>query len=193
MQRMRSSDWNKAGRAAWLLRSLVSGQGAKWTLIALLSVGMLRVVSVLHAQGRTVTTTLILHVAETGLLEQQNDNVVVKLRLTPGVAVSLWGDRSCTTPAFESYIITASGTYTIPLNQIKQGQKAAWDDEGSICLQSSDGVLRRSLPVIGRVLPTGSMTNPTKSAPQSTWSGRVSIPAVRVSAAKTAHSSAHTN
>jgi hypothetical protein len=193
MQRMRSCDWSKAGRAAWLLHSLASGQGATWTLIALLSVGLLRVASPLHAQGRTVTTTLILQVAEAGLLEQQNDNVIVKLRLTPGVAVSLWGDRSCTAPSFESYIITASGTYTIPLNQIKQGQKTEGDDEGSICLQSSDGVLHRSLPVIGRALATGTMTSPTKSAPQSIWSGRISIPAARVSAAKIPPGSVHTN
>jgi hypothetical protein len=193
MQRMRSSDWSKAGRVAWLLRSLAFGQGAKWTLIALLWVGLLRVASLLHAQGRTVTTTLILRVAEAGLLEQQNDNVIVKLRLTPGVAVNLWGDKACTTPADESYIITASGTYTIPLHQIKQGQKAEGNDEGFICLQSSDGVLRRSLPVIGRALPTGTMTSPAKSAPPSTWSGCISIPAARVSSAKIPACCAHTN
>jgi len=187
MQRMRSGDRSKVARAAWLLRSLASGQGARWMLIVLLSVGLLRVTSLLHAQGRTVTTTLIVQVAEAGLFEQQNDNLIVKLRLTPGVAVTLWGDKSCTVPAFESYIITASGTYTIPLNQIRQGQKAAGDDEGSICLQSSDGVLRRSLPVVGRALPTGTVTSPAKSAPPSTWSGRVSIPAARVSSVKTPH------
>jgi hypothetical protein len=193
MQGMRCGDWSKTGRVAWLLRSLASGQGAKWTLIALLWVGLPRVASLLYAQGRTVTTTLTVQVAEAGLLEQQDDNVIVKLRLTPGVAVSLWGDRSCTTPAFESYIITASGIYTIPLNQIKQGQKAAGDDDGSICMQSSDGVLRRSLPVIGRALPTGTMTSASKSAPQLTWSGRVSIPAARFPAAKIPSCCAHTN
>jgi hypothetical protein len=187
MQRMRCGDWSKAGRVAWLLRSLASGQGAKWTLIALLSVGLLRVASPVRAQSRIVTTTLILQVAEAGLLERQNDNVIVMLRLTPGVAASLWGDKSCTAPADESYIITASGTYTIPLNQIKQGQKAQGDDEASICLQTSDGVLRRSLPVLGRALPAGTTTSPAKSAPQSTWSGHISIPGARVSAAKIPH------
>jgi hypothetical protein len=178
---------------AWLLRSLASGQSAKWTLIALLWVGLLRFASPLHAQGRTVTTTLILRVAEAGLIEQQNDNVIVKLRLTPGVAASLWGDKSCTTPTFESHIITASGTYTIPLDQIKPGQKVEGDDEGSICLQSSDGVLRRSLPVIRKALATATTTSPSKGVPQSTWSGRISIPAARVSAAKTPPCCVHTN
>jgi hypothetical protein len=154
-------------------------------MIALLLVCLLRVAPLLHAEGRTVTTTLILQVAEAGQFELQNDNVIVKLRLAPGVAVSLWGDKDCATPADESYIITASGTFTIPLNQIKQGQKAAGDDEASLCLQSSDGVLRRSLPVIGRALLTG--MSASKSAPQSTWSGRVSIHTERVPSAKTPH------
>jgi len=185
MQRIRCSDWSKAGMAAWLLRSLARGQGANWTLVGLLLVGLLRVAPPLHAQrSRTVTTTLILQVAEAGLLELQNDSVIVKLRLTPGVAVSLWGDKACTTPAYESFIITASGTYTIPLNEIEQGQNSEGADIGSICLQSSDGVLHRSLPAQGGALPTGTITSAKKISPQSTWSGRVSIPATRVSSAK---------
>jgi len=186
VQRMRSYEWSKAGRVARLRRSLASGQGASWTMITLLLVGLLKVAPPLHAQkSRTVTNTLILQVAEAGLLDLQNANVIVKLRLAPGVAVNLWGDKACTTPADESYIITSSGTYTIPLSQIKQGQRAARDDEGSLCLQSSDGVLRRSLPVIGGDLLAG--TSAGKSAPQSTWSGHVSIRAAQVSSAKTPH------
>ena len=185
MQRIRCSDWSKAGMAAWLLRSLARGQGANWTLVGLLLVGLLRVAPPLHAQrSRTVTTTLILQVAEAGLLELQNDSVIVKLRLTPGVAVSLWGDKACTTPAYESFIITASGTYTIPLNEIEQGQNSEGADIGSICLQSSDGVLHSSLPAKGGALPTGTITSATKISLQSTWSARVSIPAGRVSSAR---------
>ena len=193
MQRIRSSDWSKAGKAAWLLCSLARGQGAKWTLVGLLLVALLRVAPPLYAQSRTVTTTLILQVAEAGLLELQNDSVVVKLRLTPGVAVSLWGDKACATPAYESYIITASGTYTIPLNEIKQGQNSEGADIGSICLQSSDGVLHRSLPAKGGALLTGTTTSATKISPQSTWSARVSIPAARVSSAKIPHCCLRTN
>jgi hypothetical protein len=193
MQRRRSSNWSEVGEKAWLLRGLALGQGTRWAPIALLSVGLLRVAFLLNAQGRTVTTTLILQVAEACLLERQNDNVIIKLRLTPGVAASLWGDKSCTAPADESYIITASGTYMIPLNQIKQVQKAVGEDEGSICLQSSDGVLRRSLRVIGSALTGAAMTSATKSAPQSVWSGHIWVPAPRVSAAKTAPRFTHTN
>jgi hypothetical protein len=156
-------------------------------MIALLLLGLLRVAPLLHAKSYSVTTTLTVHVEEASQLEFQNDNVIVKVRLTPGVAASLWGERACTTPADESYIITASGTYTIPLNQIKQARKAAGDEDGSLCLQSSDGVLRHSLPVIGGALPTRAMTSVGKSAPQLTWSGRVSIPAARVSATRTSH------
>lgn len=185
MQRMRSSAGSTLGKAAWLLRSLARGQGANWTLVGLLLLGLLSVAPPLQAQkSRTVTTTLVVQVAEEGLLELQNDSVIVKLRLTPGVAASLWGDKACTTPAYESHIITASGTYTIPLNEIKQGQNSEGADIGSICLQSSDGVLNRSLPAKGGALPTGTITSATKISPQSTWSGRVSIPAARVSSAK---------
>jgi hypothetical protein len=162
-------------------------------MIALLLVGLLRVAPLLHAESRSVTSALIVQVAEAGQLELQNDNVIVKLRLTRGVTVAVWEDKACTTPANESYTITASGTYTIPLNQIKQGQKAAGEEEGSICLQSSDGVLRRSLPVTGGGLPTGTMTSAGKSAPQLSWSGRVSIPAAQVPSAKMPHCCAHTD
>jgi len=185
MQRMRSNAWSTVGKAAWLLRSLAGGQGTNWTLVGLLLLGLLSVAPPLQAQkSRTATTTLVLQVAEAGLLELQNDSVILKLRLTPGVAVSLWGEKACTTPAYESHIITASGTYTIPLNEIKQGQNSEGADIGSICLQSSDGVLHRSLPAKGRTLPTGTITSATKISPQLTWSGRVSIPAARVSSAK---------
>jgi hypothetical protein len=187
MQRTPFSGWGKASRLARLRRSVAFGQGANGTTIAVLLLGLLRVAALLQAKSYSVSTTLIVQVEEAGQLEFQNDNVIVKVRLTPGVAVSLWGEKVCTAPADESYIITAPGTYAIPLNQIKQAQKVAGDDEGSVCLQSSDGVLRHSLPVIGGALPTRAMTRVGKSAPQSTWSGRVSIPAVRVSSARTSH------
>jgi hypothetical protein len=181
---MRTSNGSKAGRVAWLLRSLASGQSTKWPLIALLSVGLLITAFLLHAQTRTVTTTLILQVAEVGQLERQNDNVIVKLRLTPGVAASLWSDKACATPTAESHIITASGIYAIPLSQIMQAHTAAGEEEAFVCLQSSDGVLRHSLAVSASPLATRAPISATKSAPQSTWSGHVSIPAPRVSAAK---------
>ena len=185
MQRMRSNAWSAVGKAAWLFRSLAREQGVNWTLVGLLLLGLLSVAPPLQAQkSRTVTTTLVVQVAEEGLLELQNDSVIVKLRLTPGVAASLWGDKTCTTPVYESHIITASGTYIIPLNEIKQGQNSERADIGSICLQSSDGVLHRSLPAKGGALPTGTITSATKISPQLTWSGRVSIPAARVSSAK---------
>jgi hypothetical protein len=156
-------------------------------MIVLLLAGLMRVAPLLYAKFRSVTSTLMVQVGEASQLEFQNDNVIVKVRLAPGVAVTLWREKACTTPADESYIITASGTYTIPLNQIKQGQVVAGDEQGSICLQSSDGVLRHSRPVIGEASLGGAMTSAGKSAPQSTWSGRVSIPAARVSSARTSH------
>jgi hypothetical protein len=184
MRRIRSSDQSKAGKAAWLLRSLPRGHGANWTLVGLLLVGLLRVAPPLYAKSRSVTTTLILQVAEASQLELQNDNVIVKLRLTRGVAANVWGDKACTTPAYESYIITASGTYSIPLNEINLGPNSEGADKGSICLQSSDGVLHSSLPASDGTLRTGTITSATKISSKSTWSGRVSISAARVSRSK---------
>jgi len=180
MQRIRSCDWSKAGKRASLLRSLSRGRGANWTLAALL-VGLLWVAPPLGAESKSVTITLILHVAEAGHLELQNDSVVVKLRLAPGVAASLWSDKACTTPASESYIITASGTYTIPLSEISRGQNGEGADIGSICLHSSDGALLSSLPTGGQALRAGTMASATKMSSKLTWSGRIAIPARRVS------------
>ena len=185
MQRIRSCDWSKVGTVAWRGRSLASGQSANWTLIVLLLVGLLSVAPQLHAKSRTATTTLILEVAEASQFEIQNDSAIVKLRLRPGVAVTLWGDKACTLPADESYIITASGTYTIPLNQIKQ--KPGGDEPGFICLQSSDGVLRRSSPIMGGASLTGTTTTTGKTVAQPVWSGHVTIPSARVSSKKTSH------
>jgi len=174
------------GTAAWLLRSLPRGQGANWALVGLLLAGLLRVAPPLYAESRSVTSTLMLQVREAGQLELQNDNVIVKLRLTRGVAVNLWSDKACTTPAYGSYIITASGTYSIPLNEINQNQNRAGADISFICLRSSDGVLDSSLPANEGALRTGKITSPTRIPSTLTWSGRVSLPAARVSSAKNA-------
>jgi hypothetical protein len=192
MQRMPTSNRSEAGGVPWLHRTLAPGQSAKWALVALLSVGLPITAFLLRAQTRTVTTTLILQVAEVGQLERQNDNVIVKLRLTPGVAASLWSDKACATPAAESHIITASGIHTIPLSQIMQAHTASGEEAAFVCLQSSDGVLRRSLAVSASPLATRAPISATKSAPQLTWFGHVSIPAPRVSAAKNS-SPSHSN
>lgn len=185
MQRVQSSDRSKVGTPAWLLRTLPRGQGASWTLVGLLVVGLLRVAP-LYAESRSVTATLILQVREAGQIELQNDSVIVKLRLTRGVAANLWSDKACSVPAYASYIITASGTYSIPLDEINQRQNSEAADISFICLQSSDGVLHSSLPANSGAVGTGKSTSVTKTPSKLIWSGRVSISAARVSSAKNA-------
>jgi len=173
------------GTAAWLLRSLPRGQGANWTLVGLLLAGLLRIALPIYAESRTIAATLMLQVREAGQLEVQNDNIVVKLRLTRGVAVNLWSDKVCTAPPYESYIITASGTYSIPLNEVSKIEDSAGADTSFICLQSSDGVLHSSLQAAGGVEGTGKAASAAKMPSRRTWSGRISIPA-RVSPVRNA-------
>ena len=184
MHHIRSSDRNKVGMSAWLLRCLLRKRNAKWTFVGLLLVGLLRVAPPPYAESRSVTSTLMLQVEEASQLEVQNDSVIVKLRLTRGVAVNLWSDKACTTPAYASYIITASGTYFIPRNEVNQVPNSAGADTNFICLQSSDGVLHSSLPASGATPRTGKSTSATKTSSKLIWSGRVSIPAARVSSVK---------
>lgn len=186
MKHMRSGDWIKTGLVALLLGRLAPRRTLKWALAVLLSVDLIGVASALHAKSNTVTATLVLQVSEASLVEQQNDNVIIKLRLARGVAVNLWGGKSCTATGDESQIITASGSYTIPLSQIFPRQKADGDEQGFICLQSSDGALRRSLPIIRRASFLESSAEPAKSSPGTTWAGHVSIGAAPVPSASRA-------
>lgn len=132
------------------MKRMAANPSVLWMFVGLLSVGLLRVVPSLYAESRTATTTLSLRVAEEGLLELQNDTAIVKIRLAPGVTGTLWGDMDCTTPASVSYVITVSGTYTVPLNEIPQGQNGGGAGTNSVCLQTSDGVLHRSVPAKGQ-------------------------------------------
>jgi len=185
MQHLSSGHGSRTPGVARLRPSAPFRRGAKWTLIALLLLSSLKVAILLHASSKTVTTTLIVQVAEAGQLDVQNDVAVVRLRLNPGVAVTLWGDKSCATAPSDAYIITSSGSYTIPLNQIKQGPMAEADAQDFICMQSSDGVLRRSMLSTGGASLKGTTHSAGSGAVKPTWSGSVSIPAARASGTKT--------
>jgi hypothetical protein len=186
MRRMRSGESTRKGLMVSYLARLVSGRAVRWRAVALLAAGLTGTTSVLCAESKTVTATLVVQVSEASLVEQQNGNVIIKLRLARGVAVNLWSGKSCTPTGDESQIITASGTYTIPFDQINRPQKAGGDEQGSICLQSSDGALRRSLPIIRRPSIPGPTADHAKSPLRSTWSGQVSIPAAPVPSASRA-------
>ena len=180
MERRWAGDGIKTGWVASLLGRGAARRAAKWPSFALLWVGVIAATSLLHAQSRSVSATLVVQVSEASLVEQQNDNVVIKLRLAPGVAANFWGGESCTTAGEEPQIITASGTYTIPLNQIDPRLRAEGGAAAFICLRSSDGALRRSLPIRRRASLPRTTADPAKSPSESTWSGSVSIPAARV-------------
>jgi len=147
MRRVQSGNWIKAGLVTPLLESLASERAARWTVAVLLSVDLMGLPSVLEAESRSAVGTLVVQVAAASSVERQNDDIIIKVRLTPGVAANLWGGKSCAAVGDDFQIITASGTYTVPLAQIMSRAKAEGDEEGFICLQTSDGALHSSLAV----------------------------------------------
>ena len=83
--------------------------------------------------------TLIVH-PEVQLQEQGTD-VILKIRLAQGTNAKLWGDNSCGFPKDNGRTFTASGTYTISVQNLSaRGQTYA-------CAVSSDGLLKASIPL----------------------------------------------
>jgi len=175
MQAIASRQEIRQGAVGLCRRALTIRIGRHGLLVLLLVLGVARFAALLQAQGRSrsVTSTLVVRVEQAGVLEQQSDRVVVKVRLNPGVAVNLWAGESCTSPAAESYIIAASGVYTFPVNQLSP----ALPPQGgaAVCMQSSDGALARSLLLAGGTSPkeAGETARPLRLV----WSAHVSIPA----------------
>ena len=114
------------------------------TLIALSLVGLLVSAALLYAKSKTGTATLLVTVREEELVQIQGESVILKIRLASGVTAKLWGDTACGAPGQEAMVLTKSGTYTISLGSVSQDQR------GYVCLLSSDGTLRDSLPIKGR-------------------------------------------
>jgi len=108
------------------------------TLIALLSAvgGFAQSSSVSSAQ-------LAVDVRPEATLTWQGDStVLVKARLAPGTQARIWADESCGAPTATSQVISASGTFVIPIADIDGTGKPV------VCLSSSDGRLSVNLAAL---------------------------------------------
>jgi len=72
-------------------------------------------------------------------LQQQGTDVTLKVRLGPGTNVKLWADNPCGLARADSQTFTASGTYSVSL------QNLAPTEQAYVCAASSDGFLKASL------------------------------------------------
>ena len=109
-------------------------------LLVLLVVGLssLSIFAVLYAGSQNGASTLRLTVSEQQSLTVVGSNVILKLRLLPGVTAKLWGDKTCGAPIQKAMLITASGNYVIPLANVPH------QNRDYVCLLSSNAHLNAS-------------------------------------------------
>ena len=98
------------------------------------------------AQRKVVVSSLVLQIRPEELLQAQSGNVLLKIRLAPGTTARLWAANACQAPSPPSQVITVSGRYTIPFSAFTPGSGAPSQQTRLICLLSSDGTLRDSVP-----------------------------------------------
>lgn len=110
----------------------------------------------LYAQSRTATTSLVLQVRPEVLLQGQNGNVILKIRLARGTMARLWAANSCSSPSADSQVITTSGIFSIPLKTLEPVISNPDSGTSHVCLLSSDGALNDSLPVV-MITPVNSL------------------------------------
>jgi hypothetical protein len=80
---------------------------------------------------------------EAALAWQGNNTVLVKVRLAPGMQVSVWAGESCASPTVDSaQVVSASGTVAIDIATLGGAGKPL------VCLSSSDGRLTASLAAL---------------------------------------------
>jgi hypothetical protein len=145
MQSLRSSSRLLATKPITIRLSSKFSRGSMAALITVLVLltGQIQ----LYAQSRTATTSLELRVNPEELLQVQNESVLLKIRLGSRTIASIWAANSCTSPAPQSQVITASGTYTVPLHTLMSGIGNPDSNAARVCLISSDGALKDSAPV----------------------------------------------
>jgi Na+-transporting NADH:ubiquinone oxidoreductase subunit NqrB len=109
-------------------------------VVLLLSPALFYFVKDVEAQGRVKQSgnlTLIIHPQIQ--LQEVGTEVILKIRLEQGTNAKLWGDNSCEVPKKDGTTFTASGTYTISVQNLA-AQKQAY-----ACAVSSDGLLKASI------------------------------------------------
>lgn len=132
-------------------------------LVALLSGGA----PVAAQSRRSAAATLFLQIRPEEVLAIQNSSVALKIRLARGASARLWSANPCTAPSPESQVITASGTYSIPLTSFAPSSNDQAAGPWRVCLASSDGLLNDSamIPTDARAAVAASSVN-TSGNPQ---------------------------
>ena len=145
MQSLPTSSKHTAGRA--LAIGLTSKHA--WGRVAALATALVLLTSAikLYAPDRVANSSLVLRVSPEELLQVKDGSVVLKIRLGPGTIANVWAANSCTSPAPQSQVVTASGTYTFPLPTLMSGISDPNPSTTQVCLVSSDGTLNDSVPV----------------------------------------------
>lgn len=101
---------------------------------------VLTLATVAFGASARVTNRVIVVIQEQQALVQQGSDMLLKVRLAPGVSARVWVDVSCDTPNEGARIITQSGSYVLPI-------ASSQDGGNSYCMVSSDGQLRAAVPI----------------------------------------------
>lgn len=113
----------------------------KITLLLLLALSTLA-----HAASATAASRVMVVVREQQALEQQGSDMLLKVRLSPGVSAMVWVDASCDSPNENATTITQSGSYLLPIANLQspgiQGRGNTYS-----CIASSDGRLNAAVPI----------------------------------------------
>ena len=97
------------------------------------------------AMGSSFNQLFVSVKSEVVLTQQGNDAIHVTIRLTPQNKASVWVQDRCESPQANSYLISQSGSFLIPLSAIgSQG-------DVNVCLASFDGSLNASLHVVNKL------------------------------------------
>lgn len=93
------------------------------------------------AAGATATSRVMVVVQEQQSMVQQGRDILLKVRLSPGVSAKIWVDVVCGSPNEDAILITQSGSYVLPIASI-QGRGNLYS-----CMLSSDGRLKGTVPI----------------------------------------------
>ena len=98
--------------------------------------------SAAHAASAAAASHVMVIVQEQQAFVQQGSDILLKVRLSPGVSARVWVDTTCGAPNENATIITASGSYRLPIANI-QGRGNSY-----VCMVSSDERLSAAVPLV---------------------------------------------
>jgi hypothetical protein len=111
-----------------------------------------------HAASAAAASHVMVIVQEQQALVQQGSDMLLKVRLSPGVSARIWVDASCGAPNENATIITESGSYVLPIVNM-QGRGNSY-----VCMVSSDQRLSAAVPLFS--LMAGGTETVNRRSPQ---------------------------